>query len=224
MYKTGKYLENDSMAALICDNYSMLLVMSRFGMPLGVADKSIAEVCQESNVDANTFLAVVNLLIRQEVGGYKPSIDNLVTKDLVKYLRNSHDYYIKLRLPEIRTKLVSSLGDDKISMLILQYFDDYLTQVEKHLYFEEEIVFPYIDELLQGHQKEGFSIDTFSEKHDHVDRPLNEFKDVIIKYYTGDSSDLVSVIHDVLSCANDLTSHSLVEDRLLVPLIRKMER
>lgn len=43
-YISGKYQESDSMSALICENYSLLQVMSRFGIPLGLADRSIGEV------------------------------------------------------------------------------------------------------------------------------------------------------------------------------------
>ena len=32
MYKNGKYRETDKMSDLICENYPMVLVMSRFGL------------------------------------------------------------------------------------------------------------------------------------------------------------------------------------------------
>ena len=63
MYKLGKYTSSDSMSDLICDNYPMLFVMSRFGISPGFGEKSISQVCRMNKVDENTFLAVVNLLI-----------------------------------------------------------------------------------------------------------------------------------------------------------------
>ena len=38
MYKNGKYRETDKMSDLICENYPMVLVMSRFGIALGFGD------------------------------------------------------------------------------------------------------------------------------------------------------------------------------------------
>lgn len=35
MYKNGMYRETDKMSDLICENYPMVLVMSRFGIALG---------------------------------------------------------------------------------------------------------------------------------------------------------------------------------------------
>ena len=50
MYKLGAYNQNNRMSDLVCDNYPVLLVMSRFGIALGFGDKSIGEVCRENGV------------------------------------------------------------------------------------------------------------------------------------------------------------------------------
>lgn len=41
MYKNGMYRETDKMSDLICENYPMVLVMSRFGIALGFGEKNI---------------------------------------------------------------------------------------------------------------------------------------------------------------------------------------
>jgi regulator of cell morphogenesis and NO signaling len=46
MYRKGKYRETDKMSDLIGGNYPMLLVMSRFGIPLGFGEKNVKEVCK----------------------------------------------------------------------------------------------------------------------------------------------------------------------------------
>ena len=83
MYKLGRYKQTDRMSDLICENYPMLLVLSRFGISLGFGDKTIGEVCEDSGVDTKTFLTIVNLLLddlRQEVTctacGAKTKSDN----------------------------------------------------------------------------------------------------------------------------------------------------
>ena len=65
MYKNGCYRETDKMSDLICENYPMVLVMSRFGISLGFGEKHIGEVCRENGVDTTTFLAVVNFLTEE---------------------------------------------------------------------------------------------------------------------------------------------------------------
>ena len=57
-----KYKFSDKMIDLISDNYSLLQVMSRFGLSLGFGDKTVKEVCEMNGVDCPTFLAVVSYL------------------------------------------------------------------------------------------------------------------------------------------------------------------
>ena len=73
MYRIGRYDADDRMCDLVCDRYPVLLVMSRFGIALGFGDKTIAEVCAESRVDAATFLAVVNMLMNFGNGASWPA-------------------------------------------------------------------------------------------------------------------------------------------------------
>ena len=70
MYKTSKYTPTDKMSYLICDNYTLLQVMSRFDLSLGFGDKTVQEVCRENGVDCRTFLAVVNFMIEDRFFRY----------------------------------------------------------------------------------------------------------------------------------------------------------
>ena len=63
MYRTRIYKPTDKMSDLICENYTLLQVLSRFGVSLGFGDKNVREVCEINNVDCNTFLTVVNFLV-----------------------------------------------------------------------------------------------------------------------------------------------------------------
>ena len=51
MNETHKYRPTDKMSDLICDNYSLLMVMSRFGLSLGFGDKNVRDVCEAQGVD-----------------------------------------------------------------------------------------------------------------------------------------------------------------------------
>ena len=62
MNEPHKYRATDKMSDLICDNYSLLMVMSRFGLSLGFGDKTVRDVCEAQGVDYRTFLAVANFI------------------------------------------------------------------------------------------------------------------------------------------------------------------
>lgn len=224
LYKLGKYKETDRMCDLICDHYPMLLVMSRFGIPLGFGDKSIREVCAENGVDTDTFLAVVNLL-REE--GTKADTGNVSVESLISYLRNSHDYFLEFRLPAIRRKLIEAIDCRRsdVSFAVLRFFDEYAGEVRKHMQYEEETVFPYVESLLTGRTDPAYNIGIFRKRHDQVEARLSELKNILIKYYPAESSnELNGVLFDIFSCQRDLASHNYVEDHLVVPSIVRLER
>lgn len=109
MYKQGKYTETDKMSDLICENYPMVLVMSRFGIDLGFGEKNIGDVCRQNEVDSCTFLTVVNFLT-EETPAVINGIDNcLSVGSLITYLHNAHDYFLNFRLPHIRRKLTEAI-------------------------------------------------------------------------------------------------------------------
>ncbi|MEG1484962.1 MAG: helix-turn-helix transcriptional regulator [Bacteroidales bacterium] len=225
------------MSDLISRNYKMLNVLSRFGIALGFGEKSIKEVCKTNNVDCNTFLAVVNLLNLEENGDKTQdySLNTCKTPHfsptaLAEYLKSSHLYFIDFKLPTIREALEKAIsgGSKDITFLILNYFDEYANEVKKHMEYENEYVFPYLNRLLENFIPDGnntkYSIRIFSEQHNGIEVKLSELKDIIIKYYpTHSTNELNSVLFDIFVCAQDLESHHVVEDKLFVPAIEKLE-
>jgi regulator of cell morphogenesis and NO signaling len=222
-----KYLEKDSMSDLICEHYKILLVLSRFGIALGFGDKNIVEVCTENKVDTHTFLAVVNILLSHDKA-YESYHQSLSVPSLIDYLHQSHSYFLDFRLPSIRTKLAAILGTEQheLSQAILHYFDEYVAEVRKHMMYEEQVVFPYVNMLMEtGSRKlDRDNIHIFGKQHDQIKSRLTEFKNIIIKYYPAQSTnELNNVLFDIFNCENDLASHHIVEDHLLAPAIAELE-
>lgn len=227
MYKIGEYKQTDSMSNLICENYPMLLVLSRFGIALGFGDKSIREVCLENDVDVDTFLSVVNLLIAEEKEVVTIDLQHISVPSLVMYLRNSHTYFLEFRLPLIRRKLIDVMDcneNNAVALVIVRYYDEYVAEVRTHMMYEENTVFPYVEGVLDGNASGKYNIDIFSKHHDKVEAKLSELKNIIIKYYPAKTSnELNSVMFEIFSCAQDLASHNDIEDYLFIPTIREIE-
>jgi regulator of cell morphogenesis and NO signaling len=225
MDRIGKYSASDKMADLVVNNYRILLVMSRFGIGLGFAEHTIDEVCREHGVDTETFMAVANMLLHNDLAD--DDMLSVSPLSLLIYLHNSHDYFLGFRLPGIRRDLVRVLGkpEDDLTKAIIKYFDEYVEEVRKHMSYEEEMVFPYVRALMTGTQDGNYNIEIFHKHHDQVETKLREFKQILIKYYPGDSSnELNGVLFDIFNCEYDLASHNEIEDHLFIPLIKDMER
>lgn len=227
MDKLQKYKATDKMLDLISDNYSLLQVMSRFGLSLGFGDKTVKEVCQMNGVDCPTFLVVVNF-VAEGFSRMDDSTDNLSIPTLVDYLRQAHIYFLDFCLPAIRCKLIEAIdcSENDVSFLILKFFDQYMNEVRTHMEYEEYTVFKYVDALLQNKAPKNYQISTFSKHHDQVGETLTELKNIIIRYCPSKANNnlLNAALFDIYTCEEGLESHCQVEDLLFVPAILKLER
>lgn len=227
MYKNGIYWESDKMSDLLCDNYNIVLVISRFGIPLGFGEKNIGEVCRQNNVDTFTFLTVVNFLA-EETGTPLTQVNKkLSLETLIVYLHNAHDYFLNFRLPHIRRKLTEAISEcrEDVAFVITKFFDEYADEVNKHMLYEEKTVFPYVKNLLNNRKDPKYNINIFCKRHDQIERKIIELKNILIKYYPGPGSDLLnSVLFDIFATEQDLATHSRVEDYLFVPAILALEK
>ena len=221
-FDTSNYCHSDRLRDLISDNPKLLMVISRFGIPLGFGDARVEDVCRDNGVDCPTFLAVANFMSHHNV-----AVENVDPAAMMGYLRRAHSYFLDFILPNIRRKLIEAINysdSGEISMLIIKFFDEYYAEVRNHMEFENKNVFRYVDGLLSGHMSDNYNITLFASHHDHIDARLKELKDIIIRYYPGEVSDLLnSVLYDIISCEDDLDSHCSVEDRLFVPAVKALE-
>lgn len=217
------YQANEKMRDLVRDNSSLILIMGRFGISLGFGDKSVREVCRVHNVDERTFLEVANFVANREYNYHMLSLPSLMD-----YLKKAHEYYLDFNLPNIRRKLIEAIdcsGNNDIAMLIIRFYDEYVSEVKKHMEHENQVVFVYVDTLLQGCLNRNYSILEFAGKHSPIGLKLQELKDIIIRYYPEKNNYLLnSVLLEIILCERDLTSHCMIEDKLFVPAVKLIEK
>lgn len=215
------------MCDVICDEPSLLQMISRFGIPLGVGEQTVRQVCEAHGVDTPTFLSVANF-IRRGARGAAESIDRVSVECLTNYLKQAHSYFLDFQLPTIRRKLLEALDcsqPGEVSYLILKFYDDYMGEVRKHMQHENRKVFGYVEELLNGHRTGEYTISQFARGHSCIDVKLQELKNIIIKYYapTEQAELLNNVLFDIFTCERDLRIHCQVEDDIFVPAVQILE-
>ena len=228
MSKKRIYTPTDKMGDIICDNYRLLQVMSRFDIPLGFGDCSVEEICQSQQVDCRTFLAVVNFINKGHSRSSVPYVD-LSVQALMHYLKNAHHYFLDFQLPTIRRKLLEAIDcstDNEVTFLILKFFDGYVQELKKHMNYEDMYVFTYVENLQKGIKDENYNIDMFVRNHNHIDDKLTELKNIIIKYYPDNQKAYMmnAVLFDIYNSEKDLASHNEVEDYLFVPAVLQLEK
>ena len=227
---TTIYNRRMKMADLIASDISLLSILQRLNITLGFGEATVAEVCAEHNISDVLFLMICNIYSFRE---YQPQIETLADDDIrniTMYLKASHKYYSTICFPALHNnihKMVQEL-DDISRKLIDKFYDDYDNEVNNHFQYEEEVVFPYIENLLNGKQTSTgeYSISLFEHNHGNVNEKLNDLSNIIIKYldkaYTSPLR--FEILNEIQSIGNDLLKHSNIENKLLVPLVEKIER
>lgn len=226
MIKTREYAGEDKMISLISNDYRLLHVLSRFGIPLGFGDKTIKEVCEDEGVDCNTFLTVVNFMNDRNIGNSE--VRELSLKSLLHYLKQSHIYFLDFYLPSIRRKLLDGirLKESDVSFLIIKLFDEYVEGVREHMEEEERHLFKQVDALINNESLQDEEFPVYSRHHEDVSLKLRELKNIIIKFCPPDASAnlLNAALYDIYRCEEELTSHCRIEDHLLLPAMESRNR
>ncbi len=219
--ETG-YLPTHSMRNLIRDNVRLLPTLSRFDIPFGFGDSSIEQVCAESGVHTPTFLAVCNLL-----SGYPYHVGAISLPALTEYLKHAHRSILDITLPKIRHHLIEAINysySSEAALLLIKFYDNYVHEVHKHMNHENEVIFGYIDRLLNRESDPGFSIAKYSANHGNMATTLQQLKDIFIYHYKQSGTERLSAtLFEIIECENDMVSHFDVEDKLLVPAVLALE-
>lgn len=229
-----KYKETDQMGDIICDDYRILQVISRFGLTLGFGDHTVSETCAAAGVDAPTFLAVVNFIRSNgRTSNLSDIVESLSLPAMMDYLHRSHDYFVKFRLPSIRRKLIEALdcsARNQIAFLILKFYDEFAAEVGRHMDYEDKHIHTYVNDLIKG-ARTAPDINIHKLSHQHhgnhaqIEKTLSELKSIIIKYYPTDSHAqlLNDVLIDLFMTEEDLFSHCHLEDTLFLEAVVRLE-
>lgn len=222
------------MGDIICDDYRILHVISRFGLTLGFGDHTVSETCAAAGVDAPTFLAVVNFIrANGRVSNLSTLVEAVSLSSLMDYLHRSHDYFVKFRLPAIRRKLIEAIDcsvKNQIAFLILKFYDEFAAEVGRHMEYEDKYIHTYVNDLMKGMRTDPeVNIRKLSHQHHdnhlQIEKSLSELKSIIIKYYPGDSRAqlLNDVLMDLFMTEEDLFSHCHLEDTLFLEAVAELE-
>ncbi|MDE7369205.1 MAG: LuxR C-terminal-related transcriptional regulator [Muribaculaceae bacterium] len=217
------FTPDDQLRDLIEENPNLLGVLSRFGLSFGFGDKTVKEVCEEDDVDLNSFLAVCNFLCSRNYSDYKISLPTLMS-----YLRKAHIHFLDYLLPSIRRKLIEAINRsdvNDVSFLLLKFYDDYVKEVHNHMHHENDDVFSYVSRLLAGEVSEKFRIRDYSLNHVSMTKKLNELKDVFIRHYhVKDNEILTAALTDIIYCGNEFNNHCDIENKLFIPEVERLEK
>lgn len=205
-----------------------LSILERLNIHLGFGEATIEEICKKYNLSTNLFIIICSIYSSDS---YTPNIEGLTKYDIsriIGYLQKSHRYWIEQCFPPLHEKIhiMLDLCDEINKNVLNKFYDDYDEEIKKHLDFEEHKVFPYIHSIVNGNVKPGFRIHDFEKNHSDIDEKLNDLKSIVIKYLSQDKKlpERIEVLNEIFKIESDLHKHTMIENKLLIPLVSKYEK
>ena len=227
-FKKTVFSKDTKFAELLTDDRRLLQLLSRFGIGLGFGDRSVAQVCQMNHVNADLFLMICEIYSDSNFRPGQNELRHIDMGSLLSYLKASHQYYLDERFPHIEEhlhKIIEACGK-KYGPMLSHFYDEYKQEVMRHIkYYEEEVVFPYIESLLNGQRTDSYNIDEFEHNHTNIQDVLDDMMNILLKYLPGDilPKERIEISYDIMELSDDLNRHSLIEERILVPYVESLE-
>ena len=226
--KKTVFSKDTKFAELLTDDRRLLQLLSRFGIGLGFGDRSVDHVCQMNHVNTDLFLMICEVYSDT---GFKPGqkeLKHIDLSDLLSYLKSSHQYYLEERFPHIEEHLehiIEACGQ-KFGPMLSHFYDEYKQEVMRHIqYYEEEVVFPYIETLINGQRTDSYKITEFEHNHTNIQDVLDDMMNILLKYLPDDilPKERIEISYDIMELSDDLNRHSLIEERILIPCVESLE-
>lgn len=205
------------MADMVASNYDLILMLPRFGIPLGFGDKSVKEVCRDCDVDENFFLMVCNIYTFDDYRPDDDEVSRIENRLVVEHLQASHRYYIEERLPHLQHHLdhIADSAGEQSAAILKKYFVDYCREVRDHVRREEKNLDAMLESLRVGERVS----DHFQRSHDNIKDKLSDLTQIIYKYIPGErlNEEMMELVFDIMQLSRDLEKHAEIEELLLLP-------
>lgn len=218
--------EKMKLANLILTNYKLLFVFPRFGIDFELGDQTVEQMCRKKNISIRLFLLVCNIYSFDNYPPQAGVLDEAALSDLIRYLRNSHRDYLRIRVPKViadTLRITKSCYGKQFEMFCRKY----QSEIELHFAYEDRVVFPYVESLLNKQpQCSSFRISEYKENHGNIQGSLNDLKSLLIKYvHIGKNSEKKrKALINLFLLEDDLKRHALLEDCILVTSVAQLER
>ncbi len=216
------------LSELIDADYSLLQVISRTGLDLKYAGLSVSEACRACGIDADTFILICNVYSFPDHVPSQAELAGGNIQDIIGYLHSSHLHYMGMAISSLEKAIDALVApcDGKQKKVVLKFFTDYKNELDKHFAYEESVVFPYVEALLDGKGGSEYSIEQFQEHHENVEEKLEDLKNIVMLYLPAECAQQprIAALLSICHFRDDLRRHTYVEDNILVPIVSSLER
>jgi regulator of cell morphogenesis and NO signaling len=218
------------LSGVVEENTSLIPVIHRFGIHLGLGDETVEEVCDKKKLDTDFFLTMINTFLNEDYFPEK-KLKGFHTSQIVDYLTKTNHYYQRHQLPNIERHLRSFLSisdpDNNSLTLIEKLFSSFKDVLLRRIKNDEKEWFPHCLSLSNAQKNKIFDLEKHhpEESSDSIEALLTDIRHIMIKHLTGDYDENLchAVIFAISTLSKDIKQHNRIRYRILQPIVDGMQ-
>jgi DNA-binding CsgD family transcriptional regulator len=199
------FLGQDSVLSnVVAENHLLIPFINRFGIRLGLGEKTVGEICQSQNINPDFFLALLNTFVDEEYFPEKKLQSFNITL-IANYLKQVHAYITNVQVVNV----------DKHLNAFIAMSDPNNKQLE---------LIPRLFAKFKVSYASSSSFDDIMDEHLSV--LLSDLKSILVKHLSGNFNENLAyaVFFTIDSLWRDLVIHERIRDKILYPKIMELKK
>ena len=207
---------------VIVDEPSVVPVINRFDIVLGVGDRTIKSICKEKGIDTSFFITILNAFIHESF-----FLENVTgafnAGDVVDYLRKTNNSYLRNQLPNIErhfAALISRSDSNNNLPLLFNFYREVKTEIERRIDSDNQW-FDAIISAEQSNSEVSVAGNAVQAESDSIEDKLSDLINMFVILLRGDYDRNLchAVLFAVISLEKDICQNNRIRNRGLRPLV-----
>lgn len=207
---------------VIVDEPSVVSVINRFDIVLGVGDRTIKSICKEKGIDTSFFITILNAFINESF-----FLENVTgafnAGDVVDYLRKTNNSYLRNQLPNIErhfAALISRSDSNNNLPLLFNFYREVKTEIERRIDSDNQW-FDAIISAEQSNSEVSVAGNAVQAESDSIEDKLSDLINMFVIHLRGDYDRNLchAVLFAVISLEKDIRQNNRIRNRVLRPLV-----
>lgn len=207
---------------VIVDEPSVVPVINRFDIVLGVGDRTIKSICKEKGIDTSFFITILNAFIHESF-----FLENVTgafnAGDVVDYLRKTNNSYLRNQLPNIErhfAALISRSDSNNNLPLLFNFYREVKTEIERRIDSDNQ----WFDAIISAEQSSSevsVAGNAVQAESDSIEDKLSDLINMFVIHLRGDYDRNLchAVLFAVISLEKDICQNNRIRNRVLRPLV-----
>lgn len=207
---------------VIVDEPSVVPVINRFDIVLGVGDRTIKSICKEKGIDTSFFITILNAFIHESF-----FLENVTgafnAGDVVDYLRKTNNSYLRNQLPNIErhfAALISRSDSNNNLPLLFNFYREVKTEIERRIDSDNQW-FDAIISAEQSNSEVSIAGNAVQAESDSIEDKLSDLINMFVIHLRGDYDRNLchAVLFAVISLEKNICQNNRIRNRVLRPLV-----